>query len=175
MARFGLGRRALKAAAVAALVGSAGMAAGAGSLYAFSPPPGWQQYFQARVAGNRGGEVWRGPVSDGFAENVLVMVRPTNDTLAQVADTSQLQKQLPGGQAHLQDTTVCGGHPAKYAYVVAPWHGKTLISEQILSVWNKVAYVAVYSRLSEQPVVEAARSSLVTLCPGGSQPLSTSW
>jgi hypothetical protein len=154
--------------------GLGGARANAGDLYRFVPPPGWSMYTQTNYA-DRADADWRGPISGGFAENILVMVRPTTATLEQATDQAALQKVLPGAQLQMQDMTICDGHPAKYAYVLAPFHGATLISEQVVSVWNNVLYQAVYTRMNDQPTIAAARSSLVTLCPASSAPGSTSW
>jgi hypothetical protein len=148
--------------------------ANAEGLYRFIPPPGWSIFTQTNYS-DRADADWRGPISGGFAENVLVMVRPTTATLEQATDQAALQKQLPGAQVQMQDMTICNGHPAKYAFVTAPFHGATLISEQVVSIWNNVLYQAVYTRMNGQPTVAAARSSLVTLCPASSAPASTSW
>jgi len=62
-----------------------------------------------------------------------------------------------------------------YVYVTVPFRGHTLISENVLSVWNNVGYSATYSRLDYQETVQSARSALTTLCPGGATTSSTSW
>lgn len=160
-------------AATSLALAQAGAAAKAGNLYAFSPPMGWGLFTQTNFA-DRADADWRGPASNGFAENILVIVVPAKQTLSEATDDKAIETGLPGAQVSRQTTNVCGGHNAMYLYIRAPWHGQTLISEQMLSVWGKVMYQAIYSHLSVQQPIEAARSSLTTLCPA-SQPSSTSW
>jgi hypothetical protein len=156
------------------LAGLSAVGASEGDLYRYSPPSGWSLFTQTNYT-DRADAVWRGPISEGFAENVLILIAPTTSSLDEVATQLSHPKGMPGAQVHIQTFSTCGGHPAKYAYVTAPWRGGPLISEQVASVWNNTLYSAVYSRMSDQPTVESARSSLVTLCPSSAPASTTSW
>lgn len=149
------------------------VSAQAADLYAFSPPPAWPLFTQTNYP-DRADADWRGPASNGFAENVLVIVRPTTESLDGASSEKAIEAGMPGSHATSQRMTVCGGHAAVSVYITGPWHGSTLVSEQVLSIWSGTMYQAVYSRLSGQQTMETARSSLVTLCPPG-QSRSTSW
>ena len=146
----------------------------AADLYSFQAPSGWQEFSHTNL-GNRAVSIWRGPTDTHFGENVLLIVRPTSQTLDAASDPKAVAAGLPGAQGSRRTMTVCGGHPAMYVYVTAPFHGYTLVSENVISVWNNVGYSATYSRLDYQETVQSARSALTTLCPSGSSTSSTSW
>ncbi|HEV2037925.1 MAG TPA: hypothetical protein VGQ96_04885 [Candidatus Eremiobacteraceae bacterium] len=150
-------------------------AAQAADLYSYQPPAGWQDFTHTNF-GDRADAVWRGPTDAKFGENVLVLVKPGARSLEQASDSSALLAQWPQAKIAKRAMTVCGGHPAAYVYVAAPWHGKTLISENVISVWDGVVFSATYSHLSYQETVQAARASLATLCPGfASRNSATTW
>jgi hypothetical protein len=143
-------------------------------LYSFRAPAGWQDYTHTNLA-DRAVAIWRGPTDTKFGENILVIVKPSRLSLEQATDQGSVRASMPGAQVSNQRVTICGGHPAMYVYIVAPWHGNTLISENVISVWDNMGFSATYSRLSYQQTVEAARSALMTLCPGSAGSSSTSW
>ena len=143
-------------------------------LYAFQPPAGWQDFSHTKL-GDRAVEIWRGPTDTHFGENILLIVKPTLQTLDEASDLKSVTAGLAGAQGSRRPMTICGGHPAMYIYVTAPFRGRTLISENIISVWDKMGYSATYSRLDYQETVENARSALTTLCPPAASTSSTSW
>ncbi|MDQ6767951.1 MAG: hypothetical protein M3Z41_09110 [Candidatus Eremiobacteraeota bacterium] len=162
-------------ALIGALVLFSAAAAQATDLYTYQPPAGWQDFTHTNF-GDRADAVWRGPTDAKFGENVLVLVKPGARSLVQASDSTALLAQWPQAKIAKHAMTVCGGHPAMYVYVVAPWHGNTLISENVISVWDSVVFSATYSHLSYQETVQAARTSLATLCPGSaSRNSATTW
>jgi hypothetical protein len=157
--------------AIACLGASAAYSA---DLYSFQAPAGWQEFSHTNL-GDRVVSIWRGPTDAHFGENVLLIVKPTTQTLDAASDPKAVATGLPGAQGSRQAMTICGGHPAMYVYVTAPFHGYTLVSENVISVWNNIGYSATYSRLDYQQTVQSARSALTTLCPPGSSTSTTSW
>lgn len=149
-------------------------AAAAAGLYTFQAPAGWQDFSHTNL-GSRAVSIWRGPTDSHFGENILLIVKPTAQTLDSASNLSAVTAGLAGARGSRRPMSICGGHPAMYVYVTAPFRGHTLISENIISVWDKMAYSATYSRLDYQETVESARSALTTLCPPGSSTSSTSW
>jgi len=146
----------------------------AADLYTFQAPAGWQDFSHTDL-GNRAVSIWRGPTDTHFGENILLIVKPTSQTLDDVSQLKTVTGGLPGAQGSRRPMTICGGHPAMYVDVTVPFRGHTLISENVLSVWNNVGYSATYSRLDYQETVQSARPALTTLCPGGASTSSTSW
>jgi hypothetical protein len=156
-------------------IGCAGLrGADAADLYAFQAPAGWQAFTHSNL-GNREVAIWRGPTDAHFGENILLIVKPMTQTLDAISQVDAVASGLPGAKGSRRSMTVCGGHPAMYVYVTAPFRGHTLISENVISVWNNVGYSATYSRLDYQQTVSGARSALTTLCPPGLSTSKTSW
>jgi hypothetical protein len=164
---------AVVAASITLLVASVVESRGA-DLYSFRAPAGWQDFTHTNLA-DRAVAIWRGPTDSRFGENILLVVKPMSASLEQATDATSVSASLPGAQVSKQRVTICGGHPAMYVYIVAPWHGSNLVSENVISVWDKMGFSATYSRLSYQQTVEPARSVLMTLCPGSVGSSSTSW
>lgn len=161
--------------AVGLVVGCVGMkSAVAADLYTFQAPAGWQAFSHTNLA-DRSVSIWRGPTDTHFGENILLIVKPTPQTLDDVSQVDAVAAGLPGAHGSRRPMTICGGHPAMYVYVTAPFRGHTLISENVISVWDKMGYSATYSRLDYQQTVQSARSALTTLCPPGLSTSKTSW
>ena len=157
------------------VIGCFGLKAADGAdLYNFQAPAGWQDFTHTNL-GDRAVSIWRGPTDAHFGENILLIVKPTSQTLDEASKLSAVTAGLAGAEGSRRPMTICGGHPAMYVYVTAPFRGHTLISENIISVWDKTGYSATYSRLDYQETVESARSALTTLCPPGASTSSTSW
>ena len=158
------------AAAVAATLPNA---AKAGDLFVFHPPADWPQMLNVNLP-SREMTAWRDPNPSRRGDNLLVIVRPYGGTLAQAADSQDVVREFPGAKVSKQQTSVCGGHPAVYLYVLAQKNGRPFISESMLSMWGSEFFSATYTRFGDG--LPQARSALVSLCPpGASQSTSTSW
>jgi len=148
-------------------------AAVAGDLFSFQAPAGWPQLMNVNLP-SRQMAAWRDPSPSHQGDNLLVIVRPYGGTLGQAAASEDVAREFPGAQISKQSTTVCGGHPAIYMYVVAQKNGRPFVSESMLSMWGSNFYSATYTRFDDG--LPAARSALVTMCPpGASQSTTTSW
>jgi len=143
-------------------------------LYSFQAPAGWQSLSHTQLA-DREVSIWRGPTDRHFGQNILLIVKPTAQSLDDVSQLDAVAAGLPGAKGSRRAMTICGGHPAMYVYVTAPFRGYTLVSENVISVWDKMGYSATYSRLDYQETVQSARSALTTLCPPGATTSNTSW
>ncbi|HKW44101.1 MAG TPA: hypothetical protein VJN22_00505 [Candidatus Eremiobacteraceae bacterium] len=129
----------------------------------FKPPKGW---VPVKVPASLIGK-WVNPGNDEFHQSVSVYAHTYHGTLSDyyAIDVSSLKSHYPGGDiAVSQDTTVCGGHPAKYVSYGLNTSAGPLIVEQVMSVQKDVAYVVTYVRLASQNSDPAARQSLTTIC-----------
>jgi hypothetical protein len=155
-------RRAMIALAAACAMLAPLSQAGAQGL-PFKPPKGWTPVqVPAALIGK-----WVKPGSDDFHQNISVYGHPFQGTLDDYysIDIRSLKSHYPGGDiAVSQDTTVCGGRPAKYVSYGLSTTAGPLIVEQIMTIEQAVAYVVTYVRLASQTSDPAARQSMTTIC-----------
>jgi hypothetical protein len=138
---------------------------GSAALSVFAPPPGWHR----TVDIGNGLGVWVHSGDVGFDQNVNVLAQRVPGSLSEFtkASVAELQAKLQDVKfGAMQRTTVCGAHPATYLTYTATLVGKSLIYEQVMTIWRGTAYVATYTRMVNQPSLHEARASLVTLCGG---------
>ncbi|MDQ6780462.1 MAG: hypothetical protein M3Z37_04825 [Candidatus Eremiobacteraeota bacterium] len=134
----------------------------------FSPPPGW-------VAGSHRG-VWIHPDNEQFHQNIGIAARRYDGSLDQFTRSGMGSLRAAFSDLHVgkvQHTTVCGGHAATYLTYTATLGGRSLLYEQMATIWNGVAYLATYTRLNGQPSLPAARAALTSLC--GNQSAATGY
>lgn len=133
--------------------------------YAFTPPPGWTVL---RKPGHGMG-IWVHPDHEPFHQNINVVAQRYRGSLDvyTAGGVDSIKSMFPNVQmGHVQRATVCGSHPASYLTYAATVHGRLIIYEQMATLWNGVAYIATYARLSTQPSLPAARTALTSLCGG---------
>ncbi len=127
----------------------------------YQPPAGWHRtQYLARGLG-----AWVDP-----ANGQTITVEATNygGTIDQFMNVRLGEiSYIPGSQVGgRQKTSVCRHHPAAYITYEAPQNGAPTIFEEMLAVYNGVAYQATYARSPSQPSLYEARQSLTTLCGG---------
>jgi hypothetical protein len=150
-------------AAFAACAMLAPLSSASAQGWPFKPPKGWVGVtVPASLLGK-----WVKPGNETFHQSVSVYGHAFHGTLADyyVIDVRSLKAHYPGGDiAVSQDTTVCGGHSAKYVSYGLSTSAGPLIVEQVMTVENAVAYVVTYVRLASQSSDSAARQSMTTIC-----------
>ncbi len=142
-----------------------GSRSGSAAYYVYQPPYGWHRV--AHTAKGLG--VWMHPGDQGYNQNISVLAEHYGGSLSEYTKlaVSQIQSQLPGVQiGAVQRATVCGSHPSMYITYAATVRGKSLVYEQMATIWQGVAYLATYTRLTTQSSLRDARGSLTTLCGG---------
>jgi hypothetical protein len=168
-------RRPLVAAVLsAALIGPLGSAARTDASQSPAPatsavasvfvaPPGWRH-----VQGTSDGlGSWSGPGDSDYTQNIIVEAKKGFGSLealfrAEVRYIAGLPDQF--GYAPT-DTTICGGHPAKYlSYTYTSSTGLPVTAEVIIAVFGTTGYMARYSKSIEQNADPAAQRSIMTLC-----------
>jgi len=133
--------------------------------YVFMPPSGWK----AIAKPGHGIGMWVHPDSGSFHQNISIIAERARGSLDDYTNggVQMLKAMLPDVQfGHVQHATVCGSHPSTYLTYAATLRGRLLIYEQMATIWNGVAYVATYTRLSSQPSLPEARDALTSLCGG---------
>ncbi|MDQ6766987.1 MAG: hypothetical protein M3Z41_04175 [Candidatus Eremiobacteraeota bacterium] len=137
---------------------------GAGQ-YIFQPPPGWNRVQTTTVALG----VWVHPGDVVYSQSIGARAEQFRRSLSDYAQQTvrritRLHPDVKMGTSQL--TTVCGGHPAIYLTYAADVSGRTIVYEEMLTLYGNIAYYATYARASSQPSLPAARHALVTLCGG---------
>ena len=131
--------------------------------FAVTPPAGWvQTNSPTGVLG-----LWVNPNPNGFRQNINLVSEPYAGSLADYVAESRSalanqEKDLKFGPE--ADSTTCSNHPAHFITWEATLLGHDLLFEQMVSVWNGRSYVLTYTRQSGEPELDAARTSLTSLC-----------
>jgi hypothetical protein len=78
-------------------------------LYSFQAPAGWQSFSHSQLA-DREVSIWRGPTDTHFGQNILLIAKPTSETLDAVSQVDAVAAGLPGAKGSRRAMTICGGH-----------------------------------------------------------------
>jgi hypothetical protein len=134
----------------------------------FQPPAGWQHV----GAGGDGLGTWLHHGDPVYSQNVSVQATHFDGKLSDIVNKEITY--IQGAFANvamkpIEQTTVCGNHPAAYFKYTFDATNTQVVAEQIVTIYGSTAYTAKYNHAADQQADTSAQHSLRTLC-GGSPP-----
>jgi hypothetical protein len=140
----------------------------ASAQFIFQPPAGWQHV--GAVGDGLG--TWLHHGDAVYSQNVSAQATHFIGKLSEIVDKEITY--IKGEFADvtmkpIEQTTVCGKHPATYITYTFDATNTQVIAEQIVTIYGSTAYTAKYNRAVDQQPDTSAQHSLRTLC-GGTPP-----
>ncbi|HEY7981962.1 MAG TPA: hypothetical protein VID19_10805 [Candidatus Eremiobacteraceae bacterium] len=140
----------------------------ASTQFIFDPPTGWRHI--GAIGDGLG--IWLHSGDPIYSQNVSAQATTISGDLADIVskEIAYIQAQYDGvTMKPIEQTTICGKHPATYLTYTFDATNTKVIAEQIVTMYGSTAYSAKYNRAVDQQPDAAAQHSLRSLC-GGNPP-----
>ena len=140
----------------------------ASTQFIFQPPAGWQHL--GASADDLG--IWLRHGDTTYSQNVSAQATKFSGKVTDIVNKEITY--IHGEFADvtmkpIEQTTVCGKHPATYFTYTFDAKGTKVVAAQIVTIFGSTAYTAKYNRAVDQQPDTSAQHSLRTLC-GGNPP-----